>query len=165
MVECPLCGEYEGSPQQVQAHISSKKDDAHAGRYGREFEGELGVGEGGQKGAESPQKADGGQPGESAPESKKGGQQSQESGQKAKQSGSMAVSAPGRGGRSVGTTVDLPELRCGECGRKVKYPELMTFKATCPGCGREIRKREAFEELEKQADEKGKDELAESKEV
>ena len=31
---CPLCGDYEGSAASVQAHISSKNDEAHRGKVG-----------------------------------------------------------------------------------------------------------------------------------
>lgn len=68
-------------------------------------------------------------------------------------------------GAENGKANDLPEVKCRHCGRVVRYPEMMPYKATCPGCQREIRKRQAFERLEEQADERGKDETAEPKEV
>jgi len=71
----------------------------------------------------------------------------------------------GASGNGAAAGNGLPEVRCGNCQREVKYPELMPFKATCPGCGRKIREREAFEALEKKADERGKDEQAEPVEV
>lgn len=38
---CPVCEDYEGGPRQVQAHISGKKDDAHDGRLGRDYNNEI----------------------------------------------------------------------------------------------------------------------------
>lgn len=63
-----------------------------------------------------------------------------------------------RPGKAEGKEGELPPVECKNCGREVKYPELMPYKATCPDCGKEIRKRDAFEETEKQADEPGNDE-------
>lgn len=157
-VKCPLCGEYEGSPQQVQAHISSKKDALHEGRYGREFEDELNRQANGQQAGQERQSA-------SKSQSKGTAQNTGQNTPTGAGGQATGQQAPHRGGRAKGTTVDLPNIECKECGRQVKYPELMTYKATCPGCGHTIRKREAFEELEEQADEKGKDELAEAKQV
>lgn len=156
---CPLCGEYEGSPQQVQAHISSKKDAEHKGRYGREFEDKLNPQAGSQQkgqqqGETAVQKTQGSSPSKET-QSTQAGQQSPQTGQQ----------APPRGGRARGTTVDMPDIECEKCGRKVKYPEMMPYKASCAGCGKEIRKREAFEKIEEKADEKGKNELVESQTV
>lgn len=39
-VPCPLCS-YSGAPSSVEAHISSKTDEAHKGKQGREFRDEL----------------------------------------------------------------------------------------------------------------------------
>jgi predicted RNA-binding Zn-ribbon protein involved in translation (DUF1610 family) len=69
------------------------------------------------------------------------------------------------GAETQGTALDVPKVACAECGRKVKYPEMMPYKMTCPECGREMRKREAAEELEKKADEKGKDETVDTQEA
>lgn len=114
---CPLCGDYEGSAESVQAHISSKNDPAHRGKVGPDV-------------MKNPDR-------EEMP---------QNSGQKA------------RPGKSEGRAGELPPIQCSGCGREVKYPDLMPYKATCPECGRTIRKRSAFEETEKQADEPGNDE-------
>jgi predicted RNA-binding Zn-ribbon protein involved in translation (DUF1610 family) len=70
-----------------------------------------------------------------------------------------------RPGKAEGKKGDLPPIECSDCGREVKYPELMPYKATCPDCGRVIRKRSAFEETEKQADEPGNDETKGKKPV
>jgi hypothetical protein len=40
-VECPVCGEYEGVPRSVEAHISGLCDDAHEGEVGRHYRDEL----------------------------------------------------------------------------------------------------------------------------
>lgn len=119
---CPICKDYEGSPREVEAHISGMQDEAHKGRTGREFEKQI-------------------------------------TGQQDGNGGKNSRSAKTRG------RVDLPNIECQNCRREVKYPELMPYKATCPECGRTIRKRAAFERVEEQADEDGKDELAEPKEV
>ena len=37
MATCPICEEYEGKPEQVEAHISSVCDDQHKGKIGKEF--------------------------------------------------------------------------------------------------------------------------------
>lgn len=34
---CPLCDEYEGKPESVEAHISAKTDEAHRGEVGRRW--------------------------------------------------------------------------------------------------------------------------------
>lgn len=39
--DCPLCGEFSGSQSQVEAHISSKADDAHRGTVGKNHREEL----------------------------------------------------------------------------------------------------------------------------
>lgn len=38
---CPLCGDFEGSAESVQAHISSKNDEAHKGQVGKGLLTEL----------------------------------------------------------------------------------------------------------------------------
>lgn len=38
---CPLCGEYEGEPASVEAHISSRVDDDHRGSVGEHYRAEL----------------------------------------------------------------------------------------------------------------------------
>lgn len=121
---CPLCGDYEGSAASVQAHISSKNDEAHKGKVGPDV-------------MKNPDRQ--GMP--------QNGQQND------------------RPGKAEGKKGDLPSIECSGCGREVKYPELMPYKATCPDCGREIRKRSAFEETEKQADEPGNDETKGKKTV
>lgn len=69
-VGCPLCEEYEGTPRQVEAHISSKADDAHQGESGVEYREELlerrDAAEEAAMGGESDPEADGGGPEESA---------------------------------------------------------------------------------------------------
>jgi len=114
---CPLCGEFSGTVGSVQAHISSKNDEAHKGKVGRDV-------------MTNPDR-------QGAPQS---GQQSD------------------RPGKAQGKQGELPPIECSNCEREVKYPELMPYKADCPDCGRTIRKRDAFEETEKQADEPGNDE-------
>jgi predicted RNA-binding Zn-ribbon protein involved in translation (DUF1610 family) len=122
---CPLCGTYEGSVESVQAHISSKNDEAHKGRVGRDV-------------MKDPDR-------QGTPQS--GQQETPQSGQQSD-----------RPGMAQGKEGELPPIECSGCGREVKYPELMPYKAKCPGCGQKIRKRDAFEETEKQADEPGNDE-------
>lgn len=155
MATCPVCEDYEGSPQQVQAHISANQDKPHKGKIGREFESEIQQSESGQQAGQKAKPSTNGGQAVPATKDRQSGQQSPQNGKE----------VPHRGGRSRGTTVDLPAIVCKKCGRKVKYPELMTYKASCQGCGRTIRKRTAFEQIEQQADEKGKNELAEAKEV
>lgn len=160
---CPICGDFEGDPQSVQAHISAKQDEAHRGKTGREFAADIeNGGKNGQQTATKPPKVESGGNVAPSPGGRQNGQQAPENGHA---NGNENGKVSNRGGRSRGTTVDIPPIACKECGRKVKYPELMTYKATCQGCGRTIRKRKAFERIEQQADEKGKDELAEAKEV
>lgn len=69
-VGCPLCEEYEGTPRQVEAHISSKADDAHQGESGVEYREELlerrDAAEEAAMAGESDPEADGGGPEESA---------------------------------------------------------------------------------------------------
>jgi hypothetical protein len=38
---CPLCGEYEGEPASVEAHISSRTDDLHSGSVGEHHREDL----------------------------------------------------------------------------------------------------------------------------
>lgn len=126
---CPLCGSYEGPVESVQAHISSKNDEAHAGKAGRDVvtnPDRQGTPQNSQQNAR--------------PEKARNGQQND------------------RPGKAYGKEGELPPIECSTCGREVKYPELMPYKATCAGCGNTIRKRDAFEETEKQADEPGNDE-------
>jgi predicted RNA-binding Zn-ribbon protein involved in translation (DUF1610 family) len=123
-VTCPLCGEFDGSTSEVQAHISSKKDVDHSGQVGDDV-------------LKDPEKA------------------MEVQGEKTER--------PGK--ETQGTALDVPKLACKGCGRKVKYPELMPFKMTCPECGREMRKRGAAEKMEEKADEKGKDETVETVEA
>jgi hypothetical protein len=40
MATCPLC-DYEGPSRSVEAHISGKADDAHAGRIGRQYRARI----------------------------------------------------------------------------------------------------------------------------
>lgn len=40
-VSCPLCGDYVGSPESVESHISSKVDSAHQGEVGRAYRDDL----------------------------------------------------------------------------------------------------------------------------
>ena len=124
---CPLCGDYEGSAASVQAHISSKNDEAHRGKVGTDV-------------MKNPDRQ--GMP-----------QNGQQTGQK------------DRPGKAEGKQGELPPVECSGCGRDVKYPELMPYKATCPECGNQMRKRSAFEEIEAQADEVGNDETKGSKAV
>ena len=121
---CPLCGEFNGTVPEVQAHISSKKDPDHAKAVGDDV-------------LKDPEKA------------------MDVQGEK--------VARPGEETR--GTALDVPKLACKNCERPVKYPELMPFKMTCPGCGREMRMRKAAERMEEKADEKGKDETVETVEA
>lgn len=143
-MKCPLCGEYEGTSQQVQAHISSKKDSAHKGKTGREV---LNGQESGSKPGQNGQQGPTGNP----------------SGRPAAGSNGQQGSRPGRETR--GTALDVPEIACKKCGRKIAYPELMPYKMSCPGCKREMRKRDAAEKMEEKADEKGKDETVETVEA
>lgn len=39
--ECPVCGEFEGEPESVEAHISGSSDDLHQGEVGRHYRSEL----------------------------------------------------------------------------------------------------------------------------
>lgn len=146
MVKCPLC-DYEGTEREVKAHISGKSDSAHKGFVGDDFEGYFAARRNGDSGVDgSSQNTDG----------KKSGSKSTDS---------LTEGDRGRGGKRRVKSNGLPEVRCGSCGREVKYPEMMPFKATCPGCGTQMREREAFEKLEEKADEPGKDEFAEPLEV
>jgi predicted RNA-binding Zn-ribbon protein involved in translation (DUF1610 family) len=115
---CPLCGEFDGSLEEVQAHISSKKDKAHKLKAGREV-------------LSQPPR----------------GHQSGQNGQQEE-----------RAGQAEGKQTELPAVACEGCGRRVKYPELMPYKMSCPECGRTMRKKKAAKETEKQADEPGNDE-------
>ena len=38
---CPVCGEFEGAPQSVEAHISGSTTGAHQGALGEEYRGAL----------------------------------------------------------------------------------------------------------------------------
>lgn len=40
-VTCPLCDEYEGPPESVEAHISGKKDETHWGERGTDYRDAL----------------------------------------------------------------------------------------------------------------------------
>lgn len=42
---CPLCGDYTGKPESVEAHITGKSDETHKGRFGAEFRNEIRDGE------------------------------------------------------------------------------------------------------------------------
>jgi hypothetical protein len=44
MAVCPVCDNYEGSPRQVEAHISGLCDEPHVGKVGREFTDEIEAG-------------------------------------------------------------------------------------------------------------------------
>lgn len=58
LVTCPVCGQYEGKPESVRAHISAKRDEAHSGKTGFDYDSELGLDAGDQNGdreAESPE--------------------------------------------------------------------------------------------------------------
>lgn len=123
-VTCPLCGEFDGSVASVQGHISSKKDEKHAGTVGDDVLKDPG----------DVQEIQG-----------------------------KDVERPGE--ETQGTVLDMPEIKCKGCGRRVKYPELMPYKMTCPKCSRTMQKRDAAEQKEKEADEIGKDELAEPADV
>jgi len=137
MVKCPLC-DYEGTEKQVKAHISGKSDPVHKGFVGDDFEGYF---------------AD------------RRGDSQKETVDEDSTNSLTAKPTDSLTDRDREKENGLPEVRCKSCGRCVKYPELMPYKATCPGCDEEIREREAFETLEKRADEIGKDELAEPVEV
>mgnify|MGYP006277635043 CR=1 FL=1 len=158
MVKCPLC-DYEGTEREVKAHISGKSDSAHKGFVGDDFEGYFAARRNGDSGVDgSSQNTDG----------KKSGSKSTDSlteGDRGRAAGSAARSSKSSGGKRRVRSNGLPEIRCGSCGREVKYPEMMPYKATCPDCGTEMREREAFEKLEEKADEPGKDEFAEPVEV
>lgn len=119
-VTCPLCGEFDGTVPEVQAHISGKSDKPHQGKAGDDV-------------LKNPAKA------------------MEVQGEKADRPGP----------ETTGTALDVPKVACKKCGREVAYPELMPYKMTCPGCGKEMRKRKAAEEMEEKADEKGKNELVE----
>jgi len=41
MAECPLCEEYSGSEESVEAHISSKSDEDHQGEIGKDYRDQL----------------------------------------------------------------------------------------------------------------------------
>lgn len=123
-VTCPLCGEFDGTVSEVQAHISSKKDKPHEGKVGNSV-------------LKDPAKAE--------------------------EIQGETVERPGK--ETQGTALDVPKIKCKGCGRPVKYPEMMPYKMTCPDCGREMRKRNAAEKIEKKADEKGKDETVETTEA
>ena len=147
MVECPLC-DYSGTVREVKGHISGKADPAHQGFTGRDFTGYFendGKTSGGSR-AVTPEKGKNGSNG-------------------AGNGGSNGNKSNSSNGKNTATGNGLPKVQCKKCGREVKYPELMPYKATCPECGRGLREREAFEELEKKADERGNDELAEPVEV
>ena len=42
-MECPICEDYSGSPQEVEAHISGMKDEAHTGHLGAHYRDQLGI--------------------------------------------------------------------------------------------------------------------------
>lgn len=46
LVTCPICERYEDSPESVRAHISAKRDEAHRGESGFEYDEILGIGTG-----------------------------------------------------------------------------------------------------------------------
>ena len=144
---CPLCGDYEGTHQQVQAHISSKNDDAHKGKVGHNV---LVAPEGQQQGRQQPQ----------APQGPNGQQNGAQAGQNGQQDGRKK-----RPGRARGKEGELPDVQCKNCGRAVKYPEMMPYKMSCPECGRTMRKKKAAKQIEEKADEKGKDETVDTAEV
>jgi len=86
--------------------------------------------------------------------------------------GSEVLNSPGSGqpdsrpgAETQGTALDVPKVACKKCERRVKYPEMMPYKMTCPDCGRTMKKREAAEKLEEKADEKGKDETVDTQAV
>jgi len=147
MVQCPLC-DYEGTGREVNAHISGKSDRTHKGFVGEDFEGYF---EDLQTNVElDPSSANGEEGNQTQPSKTDGKNRSQPSKTE---------------GKNRSKENGLPEVRCSSCGREVQYPEMMPYKATCPGCGEEMRERDAFEQLEKKADERGKDELAETAKV
>jgi len=41
MAECPLCEEYSGTEESVEAHISSKSDEDHQGEIGKDYRGQM----------------------------------------------------------------------------------------------------------------------------
>lgn len=43
LVSCPLCGQYEGRPESVRAHISAKRDETHSGESGFDYDEVLGI--------------------------------------------------------------------------------------------------------------------------
>jgi len=133
---CPLCGTYEGPVESVQAHISSKSDEAHAGKVGTDVmmnPDRRGMSQSGQQNDRQGMAQN--------------GQQSD------------------RPGKAQGKQGELPSVECSNCEREVKYPELMPRKAKCPGCGGNIYKKSMFKEVEKQADEPGNDETKGTKKV
>lgn len=50
---CPVCNEYDGAPQQVQAHISGSSDELHQDRLGRDYENEIWADHRGNESADS----------------------------------------------------------------------------------------------------------------
>jgi predicted Zn-ribbon and HTH transcriptional regulator len=138
-----LC-DYSGSVREVQAHISGSRDDIHSGLSGADFNGYFG------------KNSDGKEIEKRIKSTENGNGSSEESGSENGETESQSRNVNGNG---------LPEVRCKNCGREVKYPELMPYKARCPSCNKMIRERDAFENLEEKADERGKDELAEPVEV
>jgi hypothetical protein len=63
-----------------------------------------------------------------------------------------------RPGNAQGEKDERPDVECENCGRLVKYPEMMPYKADCPGCSRTMYLSNVWEEVERQADEPGNDE-------
>lgn len=124
-LSCPLCGKFSGNASEVQAHISSKNDQAHKGKQGKD----VIVNPDQPKPPESGKKS----------ESKNGNDKE-------------------RPGEAQGEKDERPDVECEKCGRKVKYPELMPYKASCPECGHKMRQKDVWEEVERQADEPGNDE-------
>jgi hypothetical protein len=161
MATCPICGDYEGSSQQVQAHISAKQDGSHKGKTGREYAAQI---EGGGNGETiqlgGPESGESIRTGNGRNGNIQSGQKKGQQGRQASQNGQ-----PRPGPETRGTSQDVPQIACEKCERKVAYPELMPYKMTCPGCGRKLELRDAAEAMEKKADEKGKDETVETLEV
>jgi len=124
-LKCPLCGKFSGKPSEVQAHISSKNDQAHRGKEGKDV-------------IVNPD------------------DQKQQEGAAGKRSESEKNKQ--RPGRAKGEKDERPDVECDNCGRPVKYPEMMPYKASCPECGHKMRLKEVWEEVERQADEPGNDE-------
>lgn len=87
-------------------------------------------------------------------------QAKKETGQSGRQTGQSGQQK--RPGAARGREGELPDVVCKDCGRKVKYPELMPQKMSCPECGRTNKKRDAAEKVEERADDEGTDETAET---